>query len=392
MIWKKRGYEFDEIANRYCEIYSNILYIFGCGKKGKRLQELMRDIASNIIFIDNAEEKIGEMVLGSPVISLEQYLEEKKAPIVCAVGNQFLNDVVQQLHKAGLGRDFCTYSEFMENIFPILALYKKNHLYLDVVQLSVTERCTLRCKKCAHGCNYVKGDHKDMELSDVEKSLDFLFRQVDYVDNFYLIGGEPLLYQELVDAVVMIGKHYRNRIGRMIITTNGTILPAENLLLSCREYGVFFYISNYGKQIPKLKKRYGKICELLERNQINYSIFEEDVEWMDYGFDHVDHGKKVPVMREVFEHCKTPCREIRGQRFYYCIQARAAGENMGFCDNDNDYLDLSDLPSERAKHVILEYAKGFSDKGYLDMCNYCNGAEAVNYPLPAAEQMEAESE
>ena len=40
------------------------------------------------------------------------------------------------------------------------------------------------------------------------------------------------------------------------------------------------------------------------------------------------------------------------------------------------------------KKVVLEFQQGFSEKGYLDMCNHCNGADAVNHPIPCAEQIE----
>ena len=56
----------------------------------------------------------------------------------------------------------------------------------------------------------------------------------------------------------------------------------------------------------------------------------------------------------------------------------------------DDYLDIEELKAD-AKKVLLEFQMGYSEKGYLDMCNYCNGADAVNYPIPVAEQLKTES-
>ena len=54
---------------------------------------------------------------------------------------------------------------------------------------------------------------------------------------------------------------------------------------------------------------------------------------------------------------------------------------------EEDYLDLNDLKERDDKKVLLECVMGYSEKGYLDMCNYCNGAEAIKYPIPVAEQI-----
>ena len=65
--------------------------------------------------------------------------------------------------------------------------------------------------------------------------------------------------------------------------------------------------------------------------------------------------------------------------------ARSVSDNLNYHIGEKDYLDLDELDQ---KKVLLEFTLGYSEKGYLDMCNYCNGVEARNYPIPAAEQME----
>lgn len=37
--------------------------------------------------------------------------------------------------------------------------------------------------------------------------------------------------------------------------------------------------------------------------------------------------------------------------------------------------------------MLLEFNLGYSEKGYLDMCHRCHGIDAVNYPIPIAEQL-----
>ena len=66
--------------------------------------------------------------------------------------------------------------------------------------------------------------------------------------------------------------------------------------------------------------------------------------------------------------------------------ARSVSDNLGFGVGKDDYLELADL-GENGKKVFLEFDMGYSQKGYLDMCNFCHGADAVKYPVPAAVQM-----
>lgn len=45
------------------------------------------------------------------------------------------------------------------------------------------------------------------------------------------------------------------------------------------------------------------------------------------------------------------------------------------------------LSGDNWRRELLEFIMGYSEKGYLDMCRYCHGAESYEYPIPAAEQL-----
>ena len=107
---------------------------------------------------------------------------------------------------------------------------------------------------------------------------------------------------------------------------------------------------------------------------------------MDYGFECVDHGTDEEYLIKVFDACRMPCREVRENRFYYCVMARSVSDNLKFYVGQKDYLDLDGLTGKEYKKELLEFTLGYSDKGYLDMCRHCNGAEARNCPIPPAEQ------
>ncbi|MEZ3435959.1 MAG: 4Fe-4S cluster-binding domain-containing protein [Lachnospiraceae bacterium] len=393
MKWKNKGHEFDMYAEQLIENKGlpEKYYIFGAGFLGKTLLSVLRVYGYEIFFIDNNPDKQGKKIDGVNIISLEDYLKVRDGQIVVSVAAENSEAIVSQLEKNFLKWkcDFWLYDEFVNYIFPIISTYYHEKSFVSLAQISLTERCTLKCKKCAHGCFAVSNNTAvDLTLNQVYKGADSFFAKVDFIKEFVLIGGEPLLYKDLAQVVKYIGEHYRNRIGIFSITTNGTIIPDEETLQVCQKYKVLLRISNYSGQIPRLKQRYKELKKVLEEKGISYFWGKEEVEWMDYGFEHVD--RKGEALEKVFDSCKTPCREIRENRFYYCVMARSVSDNLGFHVGNEDFLDLDDLDGKGYKKELLEFTLGYSEKGYLDMCNYCNGAEASRYPVPAAEQMDRE--
>lgn len=363
------------------------VYIFGAGLIGANIINIMGTYSILEGFIDNDVKK---QKSGYKVYSLEEYMKLSDGIIIVAVSTLNRASIIKQLENWKLkeGENFFLCEKFLNDIFPIASYYLFQRSFVGSTQISLTERCTLKCQKCAHGCfavNYM--DSKDLSIEQVYKSADSFFAKVDFVYEFILIGGEPLLYQQLAEAIQYIGDRYRKQIGLFSITTNGTLKPDRDTMNMCRKYNVRFCISNYSKSIPGLIDKYKQLTDTLDHNDIQYVLSRDDVEWYDYGFDHLIRNLDPDELIKVFDSCKTPCREVRENKFYFCIMARSVAENMSFNVGKNDYLDLDALNGKDYKRELLEFNLGYSEKGYLDMCNFCYGADAKKRPVPMAEQM-----
>ena len=108
------------------------------------------------------------------------------------------------------GKDYFLHDEFCDVIFPVISVYFYNKTFVSLAQITLTERCTLKCRKCAHGCYAVNNKTaRDMTLEQVYRSADSFFSKVDFIKEFVLIGGEPLLYRELAKVIPYIGEKYR---------------------------------------------------------------------------------------------------------------------------------------------------------------------------------------
>ncbi len=394
MILSECGQEFEAYAAEITDKWTGQIFIFGAGIVGKQLKKEIYAYSTDIgvKFIDNDAKKIGTVYEGAEVISMAEYFQlngEDRGIIVIAASRANIGIIEEQLRGYDLRHreNYFIYDEFKNEIFPIISLYCYDKSYVSLAQISLTERCTLRCKKCAHACYAVDIASEDMPLEEAYRSADYFFSKVDFISEFVLIGGEPLLYRELSKIVAYIGGKYRKQIGLFTITTNGTIVPPEEVMEECSKADVMFRISNYSKAMPKLKTSYEKLIKRLSEYNIPYILGRTDNEWMDYGFEYVDRKATQAELIEVFDQCRTPCREIRGNKFYYCVMARTVSDNLQYNVGVDDYLDFDRLQGKNYKKELLKFNLGYSEKGYLDMCNFCHGAESVHYPISVAEQL-----
>ena len=393
MKWKNKGHEFDNIAWDIAQNFKDKgkkIYIFGAGLLGEELRAIMEKTGCFAGFIDNNKKKQELGVNGIKVISLQKYLEcGARGLVVITADRKNIPAITVQLDAVGLkeGKDFYEYQEFMKSVFPILSVYANDQVYIELAQICLTERCTLKCKKCAHGCYAVDIKSQDMSIKTAKESADYFFSHVDIINEFVLIGGEPFLYRDLDEIILYIGKNYREKIVIFSITTNGTIMPDKETLDLCRKYKVTIRISDYSMTIRGLETKYRQLREKLENSHVPYTVSDKENQWMDYGFESVDRKGREKEMIQVFDKCKTPCREIRGSRYYYCVMARSVSDNLKLGIGKRDYLDLDGL-KEGDKKILLEFQMGFSEKGYLDMCGNCHGSDAVKYPIPVAEQVQ----
>lgn len=392
MKWQNRGHEFDQMAEEYIKTFQKKgekIYIFGAGYLGNEVKNVVERLGCFAGYIDNDTRKQESGINGIPVMSFKSYMcLEQKGIIVIAVDRKYVSEIARQLteKKLSIEKDFFVWDDFLRRTLPVLTAYYYDLAYVELAQISVTERCSLRCRKCAHACNYVDSHAKDMTIDEVYHSADVFFSKVDLCREFVLIGGEPLLYQKLQDAVSYIGGRYRKKMVHFCITTNGTILPKKELLTVCKQYNVLFRISNYSKELPHLAEKYKRLTGLLEADGIAYVLGDADEAWMDYGFGMVNRSTDEMELQKVFNQCQTPCREIRGGKYYFCVMARSVSENMGLDVGKEDFLDLEKLPTDYKK-ILTEFELGYSVKGYLDMCRHCNGADSKRLLIPAAEQV-----
>ena len=249
---------------------------------------------------------------------------------------------------------------------------------LDYAQVLITPRCTLRCEKCSVASNlWDKNDKsEDMSIEDFKATVEHAFSRFRMMNELHIIGGEPLLNDKLPDMLEWLHDSFGAYINQVIIVTNATILPSGRLTNALRETRFTLLLSDYTREIPELTNRFNQVIGLAKENHIPYGVTFHP--FVDYGYDLEEHGSS-------FRSCaqKSPylCHEIRGDRIFYCTQARINNEIRGYGYKE-DGISLATSTDEELESYIHGALFGH------ETCKRCRGADAIKYSCPMGRQME----
>ena len=262
-------------------------------------------------------------------------------------------------------------------------------IYLIHSTLIVTFRCTLKCKHCLMYAPFVK-QPKDFTTEELCRTIEMYFKLVDHCHIFNVQGGEPLMHKGLPDVLDKL-LEYRSQTDKVLVTTNGTLLPSNELLecLIRHKEHIQVNISNYGKD---LSKRVDDITELLDNNGIKHHQFKYYGDDMHYGgwLDFTDHTYKNMTEAEIIEQCKECGCRTESQ---FCMRP---GE-MFCCGRNMRRVDLGIIPKDKKAYVDMFDERSIEEKRqnvidiinapYTPACAYCYGKRKERTHQPPAVQL-----
>ena len=262
-----------------------------------------------------------------------------------------------------------------ENVINNMDLDK---LIVNHVELVLTEKCSLRCKDCANFMQYYNCP-ENIVYSDIVKTFDRFLDTIDGLLDLRLLGGEPFLYKD-IDKII---DRYKDddRIKRITIYTNSTIIPSETVLKSLVHKKVFVHQSNYGV----VSRKVNELDLLFKENNIQHYIHIYD-KWLNIGAQKL-HNYNDIALNKIFNDCvMAKCFSFYRGRLYICPRA-AHGERLGFFkNNDNEIVDfneeITDIEQKRTEISAL-----ISKSDYIEACKYCNGSSSKSQEIDAAVQM-----
>lgn len=258
--------------------------------------------------------------------------------------------------------------------------------------ITVTMRCTLKCKLCSAGVTeYGEPPHYSAEY--IAEELNHYFQVVDYVDWLQYSGGEPFLNKDL-PQMVEEAMRYKNQFDKLMIFANGTVLPTEKMISTFNKYSdnIHFFFSNYGN----VSSRGSELIDCFEQNHFSYSqkkYYGEDQlygGWVDFGCWE-RRGRTIEELTKAFSMCGMHTMGftvVQNGQMHLCRRSYH-GMNFGYIErNDTDCIDImSKSISVEEKRTRL---RNMLQLPYIQACDFCNatyGSDDNSVRYQPAEQL-----
>ena len=145
----------------------------------------------------------------------------------------------------------------------------ESFFYLDTLLIPVTEHCNLNCKGCSHFSPLVNRE-SFLDYEMFCKDLLQLKTYIPHTDQINLLGGEPLLHNQLDKFILFARTVYP--FAKINIVTNGILVRQmpEHLIQAIGETDSTVLLSVY----PIMTKQTGDILNYLMKQNIRFYLLE----------------------------------------------------------------------------------------------------------------------
>ncbi len=257
---------------------------------------------------------------------------------------------------------------------------ENDSLVIGCIDIPITTKCTLKCKNCSSLMPY----YKETTIFDIDyliNSINALFSVVDKIIRVNVLGGEPFIHPKLDLIIKALNK---DRVKKVYIITNGTIVPTKKELLDAlKQENVEVRVSNYLSISSKIEK----IKTVFEQNKIKYTIKqfgENDFNWFNFG-DFKNRNRTKEELDSQFVSCDVEWGSYLKGKLYPCPRSAHADDLSLIPHNENNYIDILELSND--KEMLRKILEEFiTRKDSYPCCNYCNRGTNLCEKVKVAEQ------
>lgn len=391
MIWKNKGHEFDELGKRLTDAAE--IYLYGIGADAKELLQIFDGAEKwfhwDIHLIDKSEKLQYEGCNGRKVMSPDAFYAKAKGDYLVVTCP--LSKVSEEIHGLLLEHGIpekrvLSGFDFTFTCLPLYFLYRHNMVFFTSQSIVVSTVCNLNCRDCLNFTPYIK-KHTIRTLDQLQEDVDLFFGAVEMIFRFQITGGEPLLYPHLAELLDYIDRNYRDKIIRLEMVTNGTVVPSDELCEILAEKKVFLFLDDYTLTLDTpMRKRREEIREKLKKFGVWFTDnFVERWFRMYPPVTQRDRAEKALV--SLFDECKNPWSTIEDGRIAACNYSLYAAK-AGVCGyHDADYYDLRNYASDK-KAELVEFRVRCNQRGFTELCKMCEGYATINqnWAFPAIQE------
>ena len=383
MKWTNPGHEYDEVGNYLCNLQT--VYILGDDYRGSFYHVFSR-LGLRVVFVVSSPLEGSRNNIGT-TISFDEFLLLKHIDHVMLINihRAGADEAIARLDANGYRRD-CDYFIYhpgtrQNKLLELYLLYKYDFLMIPSLSIICTSVCNLNCAGCLNFTEF-NPKMRHQPFASMTKEMEALFRFMDYVDLLHISGGEPLLYPHLYDYCGYVGANYRDKIGDLSITTNGTIIPSDELCELLNKYSIKLIVNDYR---PNVISSIDTVIEKVESFSVSF-IINKAIEWIDLApFTSDNTGKNDNELIQHHNNCACPWSEYNDGKLYSCNYAHYAEEAAIASYDGDSYIDLYHDSCD--KKILYEFRSGYTKNGYLQFCKRCAGFFNNTNKIPVAKQI-----
>jgi organic radical activating enzyme len=257
-------------------------------------------------------------------------------------------------------------------------LFESNDRFFRSLDIVLTEKCTLKCKDCSNLMQYYQKP-QNASINMLLRDLRLLERVGLRFEELRLIGGEPLVFKE-IDSVLQL---LENSVlgNKLVLFTNGTIVPRATTLDLLKRCNVRVQISRYSGD---LSKNCDRLTTALLSANVAYTI-EDVFSWNDCGQIVRVSASEEQVAKTFANCCVNDAFTLLHGRLYGCpFAAHFHNLNESTEYFGSDWVELATISSDSLLSSIIR----LRSVPYYSACWSCKGRDYESAIVPAAVQAE----
>jgi hypothetical protein len=183
-----------------------------------------------------------------------------------------------------------------------------------------------------------------------------------------VIGGEPLVNKDYYRVVAKLNEV--KNVKRVVIYSNGTIVPQDAHMEFLKHPKVIFIITSYGA----LSRNLDTITAKFDQHKVNY-VVQKAAGWTDSGKIE-NYNRTKEGLEETFRYCCVKnYTTISSGKLYRCPFGANLARLHAAPEDSTDYFDLfKEMESGKELPVVRrELRKFLTEKTSSTACNFCNG-------------------
>lgn len=262
-----------------------------------------------------------------------------------------------------------------------LLLNLSRKIELPFVDFDVTTYCNLQCKRCAKCLPFFE-KKRHFSAKKLKEDLDLLIKYLDRIYVVSIIGGEPFLNPDIAEIIQICSDC--SKIFQLELTTNGTIMPPEEVFTALQGSRVIVHISIYDFITEKQKQTRKSLISKLEEYHIPYQFATHEM-WLDFG-DVIHRNYTGREKRTMFYQCPMNSCSIFNDRVLYRCGKSSYLHQHGRISDNAAVIKLDQIHSRKEMRSAVHR---FFNVKTLQACNFCSNRPTE---IKAGEQIDKENE